>query len=333
MLMHYHRRRFLSLLAATPILGIGLGKSRDVLADVLAGYPSRPLRIIVPFSPGSGSDVYARYFGQRLSEQIGQPVIVENRPGAGGAIAVNDIKSAPADGHTILLGSNSPMAVNVSVYNQLPYDPLKDLRPLSGLSRSMAVLVVPSNSPMKSIDDLVARGKQHPPLNMGTYSAGYQLAAAPFLEKAGFKWADIGYKGLGQTTSDVIGGQVDIAVIDTPGSVALINGGKMRALAVTGTERHPEMPDVPTLVESGYPDAVHYSWTSLWMNSATPDQIVSKIASQLSAILNESASKTFVADNGGEIMPYGPKELRTFQEEEIQRFARAVDSLDFQKIQ
>lgn len=315
------------MLAAAPALGLG----RYALANT-AGYPSKTVRIIVPFGPGSGSDVYARYFGQQLADRVGQAVVVENRGGAGGAIAVKALQSSPADGHTILLGSNSPMAVNVPAYKELSYDPVNDLRPLCGLSRSMAVIVVPPNSPIQSLEDLIERGKQQPPLNMGTYSAGYQLAAAPFLAQAGFKWQDIMYKGLSQTTADVIGGQVDVAVIDTPGSVNIVNSGQMRAIAVTGTERHPEIPDVPTLVEKGYESAVHYSWTSLWMRADTPDELVDKISGELLAVLNDSESARFVSSNGGEIMPYGPAEMRKFQLSEIERFTSAVGSLGFEKI-
>jgi tripartite-type tricarboxylate transporter receptor subunit TctC len=290
------------------------------------------VRIIVPFGPGSGSDVYARYFGQQLADRIGQAVIVENKAGAGGAIAVRALQTAPADGYTILLGSNSPMAVNVSAYRQLPYDPVKDLRPLCGLTRSMAVLVVPNNSPLHTVEDLVARGKQQPQMNMGTYSAGYQLGIAPFLDEAGFKWQDVMYKGLSQTTTDVIGGQIDIAVIDTPGSVNVVNAGQMRAIAVTGTDRHPELPNVPTLVESGYHKAVHYSWTSLWVHADTPNPLVQRISDELLQVLSNPESAEFVRKNGGEIMPYNPERMRSFQTSEIKRFTSAVDSLNFKKI-
>lgn len=196
----------------------------------------------------------------------------------------------------------------------------------------MAVIVVPPGSPIQTVEDLVERGRQQPPLNMGTYSAGYQLAAAPFLAKAGFKWQDIMYKGLSQTTADVIGGQVDVAVIDTPGSVNIVNSGQMRAIAVTGTERHPEMPNVPTLVEKGFEDAVHYSWTSLWVRADTPDPLVEKLSNELLAILTDPESAKFVRSNGGEIMPYGPAEMREFQLAEIKRFTSAVNTLGFQKV-
>jgi len=323
--MNQNRRRVLAMLGAAPALALG---TRARAAD----FPSKAIKIIVPFGPGSGSDVYARYFGQQLADRIGQAVIVENRAGAGGAIAVRALQTAPADGYTILLGSNSPMAVNVSAYRELPYDPVKDLRPLCGLTRSMAVLVVPNKSPLHTVKDLVSRGKQQPQMNMGTYSAGYQLGIAPFLDEAGFKWQDVMYKGLSQTTTDVIGGQIDIAVIDTPGSVNVVNAGQMRAIAVTGTDRHPELPDVPTLVESGYHSAVHYSWTSLWVRSDTPDPRVQRISDELLQVLSNSESTEFVRKNGGEIMPYNPDKMRSFQASEIKRFASAVGSLNFKRI-
>jgi len=323
--MNHNRRRILAMLGAAPALALGTGARATE-------FPSKAVRIIVPFGPGSGSDVYARYFGQQLADRIGQAVIVENKAGAGGAIAVRALQTAPADGYTILLGSNSPMAVNVSAYRQLPYDPVKDLRPLCGLTRSMAVLVVPNNSPLHTVEDLVARGKQQPQMNMGTYSAGYQLGIAPFLDEAGFKWQDVMYKGLSQTTTDVIGGQIDIAVIDTPGSVNVVNAGQMRAIAVTGTDRHPELPNVPTLVESGYHKAVHYSWTSLWVHADTPNPLVQRISDELLQVLSNPESAEFVRKNGGEIMPYNPERMRSFQTSEIKRFTSAVDSLNFKKI-
>ncbi len=326
--MNNIRRRLLqAAIAAIPSAALPLRAFADKGA-----YPTKPIKLFVPFGPGSGSDVYARYFGKKLAERIGQPVVIENKPGAGGAIAVQATKAVDADGSIILLGSNSPMAVNVSVYKELSYDPVDDVLPICGLTRSMEVIIVPADSPIKSVKDLVARGKQEPMLNMGTYSAGYQLAVAPFLEKAGFEWQNVPYKGLSQTTSDVIGNQLDLAVIDTPGTVQIVKSGKVRAIAVTGVQRHPEMPDVPTLVEEGYGDAVHYSWTSLWVKADTPQPIIDALSTNMLEILNEPESRQFVLNSSGEIMPLNPQEMRAFQKDEIQRFARAVDTLKFKRI-
>lgn len=297
-----------------------------------AEFPDKPITIVVPFGPGSGSDVYARYFGDKLSKKINQPVIVENKPGGGGAVAALAVYAKPADGLTILLGSNSPMAVNVSTYNELRYDPLKQFIPLSGLSHSMAVVIVPNDSPIKNIEDLVNRGKQQPILNMGTYSTGYELGVAGFAKEAGINWQIVPYKGLSQTTSDVIGKQLDVAVIDTPGTTKNITGGQVRAVAVTGTARHSELPDVPTLQEKGFKNAVHYSWTSLWLKAGTPESTVKFLSENMLAVLNEVSSKDFVANNSGEIMPLSPAELREFQIDEIDRFKTAAEQTNFTKL-
>ena len=328
--MNISRRRLLQMIAAA--VPASLATKTAFSNPASTGYPDKLIKLLVPFGPGSGSDVYARYFGKKLAEKVGQAVVIENRPGAGGAIAVQSTKSAPADGSIILLGSNSPMAVNVSAYEQLSYDPVQDLQPICGLTRSMAVIVVPADSPIRTVKDLVARGKQAPMLNMGTYSPGYQLSVASFLEQAGFKWQNIPYKGLSQATSDLIGKQVDVAVLDTPGTVSIVKSGKIRAIAVTGEARHPELPDVPTLTEAGYNNAVHYSWTSLWLKSGTPENIVNLLSSNLLSILQEPESKKFVVSNSGEIMPFGPDQMRRFQQDEIVRFRKAVDSLGFKRI-
>ncbi|NYT36776.1 tripartite tricarboxylate transporter substrate binding protein [Allopusillimonas soli] len=326
--MNQTRRQLLqAAVVGVPMLGLaGFAHAQT------SAYPGKPLRLYVPFGPGSGSDVYARYFGERLAGRLGQPVVVENKPGAGGAIAVKATTEPPRDGYTILLGSNSPMAVNVSAYKSLSYDPVKDLQPICGLTRSMAILIVPAESPLQTLDDLVDRGRQSPPLNMGTYSAGYQLAAAPFLRQAGFKWQDINYKGLSQTTTDVIGGQIDIAVVDTPTTVQIVKSGKVRALAVTGVDRHPDLPDVPTLQEKGYDGAVHYSWTSLWVKAGTPESVVNILSDNLLQILNAPESREYVESHAGEIMALGPREMRAFQKSEIARFAEAVETLGFKPI-
>lgn len=309
-----------------------MGAALPMAAQAADEFPQRPISIYVPFGPGSGSDVFARYFGEKLSEKMGTPVVVENKPGAGGAIAMNALRSASADGHTILLGSNSPMAANVSVFKQLPFDPVTDVVPISGLSRSMAVIAVPKDSAINDLDDLIEAAKQEPGLNMGTYSPGYELAAAPFLEQADISWQNIPYKGLAQTTTDLIGGQIDVAVIDTPGTVGTIKSGQIKAVAVTGDSRHPELPDVPTLEELDYEDAVHYSWTAFWVHTDTPEEIVEKLSGTMLEILAEPESKEFVAKSSAEIMPYDTEQMRAFQLSEIERFATAVDTLGFERI-
>ncbi len=320
------RRRVLTFCAVLALSG--LWSSSPVLAQV-SNFPSKPIKVLVPFTAGSGSDVYARFFGKKLSEILGQPVIVENKPGAGGALAVQSLKNEPADGYTMLLGSNSPMAVNVVTVKNLAYDPVVDLRPVAGMTRSMAVFMVGNESSLKTVADLVERGRKQPPLNAGTYSPGYQLAAAQFTSKTGTPFQTVMYKGLSQTITDVIGNQIDLAVVDSTGSVSTATSGKARALLVTGDTRHPELPNVPTLKESGYPEAVHYSWTSFWVAAQTPDATVNILADAMQKALAQPDSKKFIEQTGAEVMPLGPEAMRVFQLAEIERFRKAAQDSGF----
>lgn len=315
-------------------LGLGVGLlvlAGAVHAETVKTYPSAPIRVIVPFTSGSGSDSSARYYGEQLGRMLGQPVVVENRPGANGIIGIQALKSAPADGYTLLLASNSPMSVNPLVMKQLPYDPLKDIKPVSGLSKSMNVYLVPVDSPLKSIADVVkqtrASGK---PMSVGTYSAGYQLAAAWFANLAGIRFVNVPYKGQAQIMTDVIGGQLDLAVVDLSGAHTLIKDGKVRALAVSGDTRHRDFPDIPTIKESGYPDYVQYSWVSFYVRAQTPDDITDKLAASMQAILKSPASDAFLATKGSESMPYPPKVMREFQETELARFRKVAKAAGIQ---
>jgi tripartite-type tricarboxylate transporter receptor subunit TctC len=316
--------RALAGLIAAAGFAISVGASASESAR---DFPSRPLRIVVPFTPGSGSDNSARYYGEALARELGQPVVVENRPGANGVIGIQAVKSAPADGYTILLASNSPMSVNPIVTRNLPYDPVADLRPISGLSRNMNVFVVPLDSPLKTVRDLApAARQQERPLNIGTYSAGYQLAAAWFGTLAGIRFTNIPYKGQAQIMADILGKQLDLALVDTGGALPLLKQGKLRALAVSGEKRHPELPDVPTVRESGYADYVQYSWVSFYVRAQTPDDIVAKLASTMQAILKTPESAAYMARAGSSLMPYDPEAMRSFQEAEIARFKRVAQA-------
>lgn len=309
-------------------LGLALLASGQAAAQQV-NFPTKPIHILVPLAAGSGADMYSRFFGKKLSEILNVPVIVENKLGGGGAVAIQAVKNDPPDGYTIFMGSNSPAAANVATIKNLPYDPLKDLRPISGMTRSMAVFMVSNQSPLKTMDDLLKRGRQQPPLNIGYYTHGYQLAGAQLTVKAELITQPVMYKGLAQVMTDVIGNQVDMAVVDSTGSVSTAVSGKVRALLVTGTNRHPELPDVPTLVESGYPEAVHYSWTAFFVNPKTPDAIVSILADAMKKALAQPDSIAFIEQTGAEPMPLDPQQMRAFQESEIKRFIKAAQSINF----
>jgi tripartite-type tricarboxylate transporter receptor subunit TctC len=290
-------------------------------------FPNRPIRVLVPFTAGSGSDTAARFFGDRISATLGQPVVVENKPGADAVIAVMAAKSAPADGYTILLASISPIAVNPVVLKDLPYDPLRDFKPLSGLTRGMNVLVVAPGSSIKTLAELVAAAKKAPaPLSVGSYSMGYRLVIEWFAGLAGIKISYVPYKGAAPVFNDVMGRQLDYGIVDMGGAVSLIKAGKMRALAVSGEKRHPEAPGVPTIMESGYPELVTYSWTSFYVRSETPEDATSKLAGALQKALATNEAREFIRVTGGELMPYPPEAMRKFQRDELDRFRRIAEA-------
>lgn len=304
---------------------LGFAALAPLAAAQAQSFPSRPVTIIVPFTAGSGSDTSARFFGELLSKSLLQPFIVENRPGASGVIAVNAVKNAPADGHTILLASNSPIAVNPVTIKDLPYDPVKDLKPISGVTRGMNALVVAPESGIKNMADLVNQSKGRK-LSVGTYSDGYRLALEWLSSQTGVKFMNVPYKGGAPVFTDVMGGHLDVGLVDMGGVAPLVKTGKLRAIAVSGETRHPEFPDVPTVKESGYPEYVNYSWTSFYVRSGTPEATTRMLADAMQQALHSDAAKEFVRKTGGELMPYTAEGMREYQKVEIARFRGIAES-------
>jgi len=304
------------------ISNLALGQAKD--------FPSKPVKVIVPFTAGSGSDTSARFFGEKLAAILGQPFVVENRPGASGVLSVMAVKTAPADGYMILLASNSPLSVNAVTVKDLPYDPLKDLKPLSGLTRGMNAYVVAPNSKLVTLADLVASAKKDQQLlNAGSYSEGYQLALDWLANIMDVKFNYIPYKGGAQVFTDVMGNQLDFGLVDLGGVSALLKSGRLRALAVSGEERHPDFPNVPTVRESGYPEYVNYSWTSFCVRSETPEDVTAKLADALQKALSTNEAREFVRKTGAQLMPYAPDAMRKFQQDEIDRFRRIAELVGF----
>lgn len=307
-----------------------------VIAPFAAGqaqtYPTKPVRVVVPFTPGGGSDTAARFFGQKLAEMLGQPFLVENKPGGvSGAIGTTLVKTAPADGYTILVGSSSPMIVNAITVKTPGYDPIKDFKPLAGLTKNTTAIVVPVDSKLHTIADLVATSKKVPMLNAGTASAGFQLAANWLGNVADFKFTHVPYKGLGPVLTDLGGGHLDWAIVDLAGAMPLLQSGKIRALAVTDEKRHPSFPDVPTVAESGYPEYVYNTWTSFHVRTETPTDITNKLATALQKILATDAAKEYVRKSGTELLPLDPIAMLKFQQVELDRFQRVADATGIKK--
>lgn len=292
-----------------------------------ANFPSKAIRIVVPFNAGSGADSTSRVYGEIVSKMLGQPLVVENRPGASGLLAIQAVKAAPPDGHTILMASNSPMAVNPVVVKNMQYDPFKDFRPVHGASVGPAAFAIRGDSPHKTIGELLAAAKKEKrPLAVGNYSAGYQLIGAWIGTAGGVEVTHVPYKGGAQMITDVIGGQLDTGVIDFSGVTPLLKEGRVRALAITGDKRHPAYPDIPTMKESGFPDFETYVWASFFVRSETPDDVTEKLAAAFRKAMLSDEGKAFQATTPGTPLMLGPKEMGEFHRREYERFKRVADA-------
>jgi tripartite-type tricarboxylate transporter receptor subunit TctC len=251
--------------------------------DAAAKYPTRPIHIIVGFAAGGGNDVIARIYGQKLSEDLGQPVIVENKPGAGAIVATEYVSKAAPDGYTLLIGA-SGMAINQSLYSRLPYDSVRDFVAISELASFPLLLVVNANSPIKSVAELVAYAKANADkMNYASSSATFQLVTELFKQKTGAPMQAIPYKSANEMVLAVVSGQVTTTIADSGPVSPQVKAGTVRALAVTAQRRMAEFPDVPTMKEAGA-DIDAIIWTGVFAPKGTPLEIVKKLEAEFMKI-------------------------------------------------
>jgi tripartite-type tricarboxylate transporter receptor subunit TctC len=249
-------------------------------AAAQAEYPNRPIRIVVGFTPGGGNDIIARVFGQKLSESLGQPVIIENKPGAGAILATEYVARSAPDGYTLLVGASGAMVINPAVYEKLNYDTMRDFKPVSELGSFPLILIVNAKSPFKSLADLVAYAKANPEkANYSSSSAAFQLATELFKQKTGVPMQMIPYKGANDSVSAVISGEVTATIADAGPVTSQVNGGNARALAVAAPKRMESLPDVPTMKEAGA-DVEAVLWSGIFVPAATPPEIVRKLEAE-----------------------------------------------------
>lgn len=282
-------------------------------------FPVRPIKIIVGFTPGSSIDSASRVFGKRLSEVLGQPVVVENVPGASGVIAVKSVQRAPADGHTILTTGMSQAVINPIMMKDLPYDPIRDFVPVSGLTRAMFAITVPGNSPVRSLAELVTAAKASPtPLNAGSYSPGYQLYTEWLGDLAKVKFNIVPYKGASAVVTDLLGGRLDFAIADISSVSTLAKEGRLRLLAVTGENRAKSFPDVPTMNESGFAEYVGYATLAFQVRADTPQGVRDVLSGAMSKILAEPEARAFADNENLELVVERPEALRERQRRELE---------------
>jgi tripartite-type tricarboxylate transporter receptor subunit TctC len=294
----------------------GLGFAGSALAQ---GYPNKPVHAYITFTAGSATDIVGRVVMQKLSEYWGQPVVAENKPGAGGSIGSNAVAKAAPDGYTLLINS-SAHAVNPSIYAKLPYDTTKDFIEIAPLAIQPNVLVVSPSSPYKTLMDVVNAAKAKPgALNIGHagIGSGTHLNTEKFIAASGIKVVEIPFKGTPEVVTAILSGSVDCYWAPISAALSQVKGGKLRALAVSTAKRNPSLPDVPTTDEAGVHGADFGLWFGLWAPAGTPAEVINKISADVRRAVADPVVKQRLAALGNDTMDMSPSEFAKFVREEI----------------
>jgi tripartite-type tricarboxylate transporter receptor subunit TctC len=290
-------------------------------------WPSRGIRIIVPFAPGGSTDVFARLIGDRLAIALGQPVLVDNRAGAGGNIGADAVAKAPPDGYTLLMATTGVMAINNAMYKNLSYDAEKDLKPVIYIASITNVLIVPADSPLKSVPDVIAAAKAAPgKLSFASSGSGSSthISAELFRLMTGTELLHIPYKGSGAAMPDLISGRVSMMFENMPGVVGYIKAGKVKVLAVTGQQRTPALPDVKTVAEAGVPGYESLSWSGIAAPAGTPPEVVARLNREINTILANPEMKQKLAEQGADAVGGTPEAFSAHIARERQKWSKVV---------
>ena len=312
-------------------LFLGVACSGMFVSGALAQtYPSRPVRLVVPFPPGSATDQAARVVGQQLSVSLGQSFVVDNKPGAGGSIAAMEVIRAAPDGHTLLFSSNSAISSNVALLKKIPYDPNKDFSAVTGIGETMLVLMVKNNFPAKNVQELIAHIKQRP----GKVTAGYgsstsQVSIAIFNKLAGVDALAVPYKGIPLAVNDVLGGTLDFTFVDIGNALAQARGGTMRALGVTSLKRNALAPDWPAIADV-LPGFDVTAWFAVVGPAGLPKEVVEKFDAATEQALKSPELKTRLSTVGITPMLMPPEQLKAFIGTEIIKWTRIVKDANIQ---
>src|SRR5688572_13261175 len=290
-------------------------------------WPNKPIRIIVPYPAGGTSDILARAVGQKLSEQWGQAVVVENKPGATGNIGADFVAKSPPDGYTVLLADIGSLAIAPSVVKALPFDPVKDFAPVIMVAYSPHLLVVHPSVPVKDARELVALGKSKPDsLNFAVSGIGgaNHLAGIDFAQRAGLKWTYIPYKGGSQALTDMVGGQAQVMFNGMLATYPFVKDNKLKVLAISSAKRFPAAPDIPTVAESGFPGFETGSWQGIVAPAGTPPDVVRRLHGTVTAILATPEMKERLDKAGAEVRPMSPEQFGGFIRSEKDRWAKVA---------
>jgi tripartite-type tricarboxylate transporter receptor subunit TctC len=319
-------RRWHAGVLLAPLVGAVLGTllSTEGLAQ---GYPGKPVHIIVPFPPGGVADIIARPIAERLQKSLGQPVVVESRGGATGTLGASFVAHSPPDGYTLLLGTTNEIAMSPTLYKSLPYDPTKAFAPVTPVAVFPNVLVVGLDVPARNVAELIALARNKPnALTFGSSGAGStnHLTLEIFQRQANVAIRHVPYRGGGPAVTDVFGGHITGMFATLPSAISLINTGKLRALAVTGTHRSGALPDVPTGQESGLPELVVTTWNGVLAPAGTPAEVIERLHAALAAAVADPELKQTFAALGAETELISPQQFTTRIREDFDRWSSVI---------
>jgi tripartite-type tricarboxylate transporter receptor subunit TctC len=311
------RRRFCVVAALAAVVAMP--------AAAQGKYPEKPITFVVPFAAGSATDQLARALGASITADTKQAVVVDNKAGASGMLAAQAAARAPADGYTVLITTNTTHAANEHLYKKLPYDPVKDFIPVTGLGKGGQVLVVRSDAPYKSVADLLAKAKKEPgKLSFGSGSSSSRVAGEMFKQLSGTDILHVPYKSNPLAITDLLGGQIDMMITDTATGLPQVKSGKLRALGYSTQKRSPQLPDVPTLDEAGVKGYDMGYWFAAYVPAGTPQPVVARLNELLVAAVKSAPARSFFETSGAEAWTTTPEELARFQTVETQKWGRVI---------
>jgi tripartite-type tricarboxylate transporter receptor subunit TctC len=306
------------------VVALGAALAGGARAD---DYPSRPVTILVPFPPGGSTDIVVRLLANKVTESIKQPIIIENRPGAAGNVAAMAIKNAQPDGYLLMVGHTGTHAINPTLYTDLKFDPVKDFQPITALIAFNNILVVPAASPAKSVADLVAYAKTKPQgLSYGSQGVGTggHLLGVLFAKHAHISLLHVPYRGIAPAVTDTVAGRMDMLFSSYLSAGPQVEAGKLRMLAIAGTQRHPRIPDVPTMPEAGYPEVQMQQWFGLFAPAGTPAPIVQKLNAEFVKALRSKDVQDQLLPQVAFVTPGTPEELGAIVKRDMVRLGQVV---------
>ena len=314
------------LIPAIAIAAAGFCAAGQAQAQAASTYPNKPIHIVVTFTSGGAPDILARLIGERLSAAWGQPVIVDNKPGAGGNIGADFVAKAPPDGYNIVLGTVGTHSINGALYQNMPYDMVKDFSPVTLLASTPNMLVINNDVPAKNLGEFMALGKKEGKMTFASSGSGTSIHVSGELFKTmtGIDMQHIPYKGRASAIPDLLGGRVTMMFDNMPSSLPLVREGKLRALGVTSAKRSPAAPDIPTLAEAGLPGFEAVSWFAMFAPANTPAPVVNKLQAEISKIVKSPEITKRLLDLGLEPSGSTPAELAAYQKSEIAKWSKVV---------